>query len=147
MLGDTLRDEDARLDGLRALAADMEGGGRGRDDPVRAVFALIGDRWTMLILLTLGIGAWRHAELRRVVGDLAIEDGISQRVLTEKLRALERNGFVLRETTDDVPPRVTYSLTGMGRDLLAQAGTLLSWVKVHRDTIDAARQEFAVERD
>lgn len=134
---------DARREALRTLAADMEGGGRGRDDPIRSVFAQIGDRWTMLILLTLRVGAWRHAELKRVIGSLAIEGKISQRVLTEKLRALERNGFVLREATADVPPRVTYSLTRTGLGLLEQAGALLDWIKANRSAIDLARETFA----
>ncbi len=140
-------DDPVRLAAVEALARDMHDGGRGRDDPIRAVFALIGDRWTMLILTTLGIGSWRHAELRRTVGALAIEEGISQRVLTEKLRALERLGFVSRDTTDDVPPRVTYSLTAMGRGLLDQTGGLMGWIKSNREAIDAARTRFAAMRD
>lgn len=136
-------DDHARDIRVEALASEMKDSGRERDEPIRAVFALIGDRWTMLILLTLAIGPWRHAELKRVVGALAVENGISQRVLTEKLRALERNGFVLRETTNDVPPRVTYSLNRLGEELLDQAKGLIEWVKTNRCAIDAARLAFA----
>lgn len=138
---------DARAQRLEALAADMEASGRGRDDPVRTVFALVGDRWTMLLLLVLGTGDWRHAELRRVVGRLSIEEGISQRVLTEKLRALRRNGFVSRHSTDDVPPRVTYRLTKSGCELLDRARALLDWVKGEVPVILAARDGFACEAD
>lgn len=143
---DAMADGDgARTAALSALAADMSAAGRGRDDPVRTVFALIGDRWTMLLLLVLGTGDWRHAELRRAVGRLAIEDGISQRVLTQKLRALRRNGFVSRHATTDVPPRVTYRLTANGRQLLLRAQALLDWVKGELPSIIAARQQFSCE--
>jgi DNA-binding HxlR family transcriptional regulator len=127
---------------LQGLAVTMEREGRGRDDPVREVFGLLGDRWTMLILLALGAGPWRHATLRRIIGALAIEGGISQRMLTLKLRALERDGFVLRESTADVPPRVTYRLSAIGEALLAQAERLLAWVGASRHLIEQNRRDF-----
>ena len=129
----------AQLAGIEALAAEMRAQGTGRDEPVREVSALLGDRWTTLILLVLDTGTWRHADLRRPLSHLSAEGRISQRVLTLKLKALARNGFVQREATEDVPPHVSYALTPLGRSLKAEARRLIDWVAVHRADIDSAR--------
>jgi DNA-binding HxlR family transcriptional regulator len=134
---------DARLhDGIARLAADMRAHGAGPDDAPRHVFALLGDRWTTLILLLLAIGTMRHAELRRAVARLSSEGRISQRVLTAKLRTLERDGFLSRAATDDGPPKVSYALTPFGEALVGQAQALLLWVQDHRAAIDDARRAF-----
>jgi DNA-binding HxlR family transcriptional regulator len=130
-------------EGVTALAADMRQHGHHRDDPVREIFALIGDRWTTLILLVLEIGVWRHAELRRVLGRLASEGRISQRVLTLKLRALERDGIVIRHTTADVPPKVSYELSELGQRLTNEVKQLIGWVHENRGAIDSAREAFS----
>lgn len=129
-------------EGIIGLAADMAVHGTERDSPVRAVLALLGDRWTTLILLVLATGEWRHADLRRVLSRLSSEQAISQRVLTLKLRALERDGFVLRSVSDDIPPQVRYRLTVMGRNLTGEASRLIDWVKRHSDDIRAHRGAF-----
>lgn len=113
-----------------------------RDEPVRMIFGLLGDRWTTLILLVLGMGTWRHAELRRVLGRLGAEEKISQRVLTLKLRTLEREGLVERQVTESVPPKVSYALTPMGADLRAEAERLIGWVNSRAAAIRAARAAF-----
>lgn len=141
-----LDDIDASLHaGLAALASDMRANGYQRSDPVREVFALLGDRWTMLILLALNIGTFRHAELLRAIARLSAEGKISQRVLTLKLRTLERNGLVARTVTADVPPKVSYGLTTLGQDLLGEARTMMNWVHQHRTQIDDARTAFDAE--
>jgi DNA-binding HxlR family transcriptional regulator len=146
---DMLRSIRARHEGgeaawraLETLAGEMDAAGRARDDPIREVFALLGDRWTMLILLSLGAGRWRQATLKRIIGALAIEGAISQRMLTLKLRALERDGFVIRSVTGDVPPHVDYRLSDQGVALLAEAERLLDWIKARRTAIEAARASF-----
>ncbi|UVO54345.1 helix-turn-helix domain-containing protein [Sphingomonas sp. SUN039] len=128
--------------GLAALAEDMRAHGHYPDDPARHVFALLGDRWTTLILFALAIGTFRHAELRRAIARLSSEGRISQRVLTAKLRVLERDGFVSRHATADVPPKVSYALTASGHDLVGQARRLLDWVHSRRGDIDHARTTF-----
>lgn len=133
---------DPLRDGVHALAHDMRTAGYQRHDPIREIFAMLGDRWTMLILLVLEIGTWRHADLRRVLAQLSAERSISQRVLTLKLRALERDGIVTRSITSDVPPRVSYALTEMGSDLTAKASDLLQWVRQRIDLVKAAREAF-----
>ncbi|MBS0482070.1 MAG: helix-turn-helix transcriptional regulator [Proteobacteria bacterium] len=127
---------------IEALAAEMAEHGTGRDAPVRSVMALLGDRWTTLILLVLATGEWRHAELKRMLASLSAEQAISQRVLTLKLRTLERDGFVTRIVTADVPPKVSYRLTPMGADLQDQARRTIEWVKSRDTMIEAARRRF-----
>jgi DNA-binding HxlR family transcriptional regulator len=128
--------------GIAALAADMAAHGTERDAPVRAVLALLGDRWTTLILLVLATGEWRHAELRRALGRLSSEQDISQRVLTLKLRALERDGFVARTVSGDIPPQVRYRLTATGCALTGEARRLVDWINGHADVIRAHRAAF-----
>lgn len=132
----------AQSEGIARLAAEMAKHGTERDAPVRAVMGLLGDRWTTLILLVLGTGEWRHADLKRVLAALSSEQAISQRVLTLKLRTLERDGMVTRTVTEDVPPRVSYALTDLGRGLLGEAQRLIGWIEARSDTIRTARAEF-----
>lgn len=127
---------------LAELAAEMGEGGVERDDPARSVTAMLGDRWSPLLLLVLETGVWRHADLKRVVAGLSAEQALSQRIMTLKLRALERDGFVLREATDDVPPRVSYSLTALGRDLVDELRRTIDWLNEQRGTILANRAAF-----
>ncbi|MFM5954846.1 MAG: winged helix-turn-helix transcriptional regulator [Novosphingobium sp.] len=127
---------------IRALAEEMARHGTDRDAPVRSVMALLGDRWTTLILLVLATGEMRHAELKRVLATLSAEQAISQRVLTLKLRALERDGFVSRSVTADIPPRVSYRLTALGQALHNQARSTIDWVKSVSGEIGAARDRF-----
>jgi len=132
--------------GVTALAAEMRAQGYQRSDPVREIPALLGDRWTTLILLVLDIDCWRHAELRRVLGRLGAEGRISQRVLTLKLRTLERDGLVRRLSTADVPPKVSYELNDLGRSLVGESRRLIDWVQGNAARIAAAREAFDRQR-
>lgn len=134
-------------DAVNALAVQMREHGLRRDEPVRSTFGLLGDRWSTLIILVLGMGTWRHAELRRVLGRLGSEERISQRVMTLKLRVLERDGFVCRHVTQDVPPRVSYSLTPLGNALLSEVHRLIDWVNERADTIRMARAAYDAMED
>ncbi|MCB2065676.1 MAG: helix-turn-helix transcriptional regulator [Erythrobacter sp.] len=127
---------------LGELAAEMGEGGVDRDDPARSVAAMLGDRWSPLILLVLETGTWRHADLRRVVAGLSAEQALSQRIMTLKLRALERDGFVRRAATGDVPPRVSYSLTALGRELVTELRRTIDWLNVRREAILRNRSAF-----
>ena len=128
--------------GIHELAAAMARHGTERDAPVRAIMALLGDRWTTLILLVLGTGTWRHADLKRVLAALSAEQAISQRVLTLKLRTLERDGLVERQVSGDVPPKVAYSLTILGAELLAQTQGLIRWIEGQSEAVRNARRRF-----
>ena len=79
--------------------------------PVETTLMLIGDKWKVLILRDLLDGTKRFGELKKSIG------GVSQKVLTAQLRAMEASGLVHREVYAEVPPRVEYSLTELGRSL------------------------------
>ena len=96
-----------------------------RECPSRVVLDRIGDRWTVLLVLALSDGPQRFSELR-----LRIE-GITPKVLTQTLRALERDGIVTRTVFAQVPPRVDYELTELGRDLLAPIDAIRIWAEEH----------------
>jgi DNA-binding HxlR family transcriptional regulator len=136
-------------EGLVALATAMRANGYQRDDPVREIFAVLGDRWSTLILLTLNIGTFRHAELLRAIAGLSAgsEGKISQRVLTQKLRLLERDGLVDRSVTHTIPPRVSYTLTATGRALVGHIAQLQDWIFGNRLHIDAARAAFDLRQN
>ncbi len=103
--------------------------------PSRELIELIGDKWTLLILPKLAKGPKRNGELKRAV------DGISQKMLTQTLRALEENGLVARHDHHEVPPRVDYSLTPLGRSLGRVVATLDDWVIAHFHAVEAARHQ------
>ncbi|MDT0509552.1 helix-turn-helix domain-containing protein [Novosphingobium sp. MMS21-SN21R] len=132
---------------ITALAAEMARHGHDREAPAREVMGLLGDRWSTLILLVLATGEWRHADLRRTIVVLSSEQAISQRVLTLKLRTLERDGFVTRTVTADIPPKVTYRLTLLGTDLHAQARQLIDWINAREPAIRQARATFDAAAD
>jgi DNA-binding HxlR family transcriptional regulator len=103
---------------------------------VSEVLARVGDKWTVLVVSTLGDGPKRFNELRKSLGS------ISQRMLTLTLRALERDGLVTRTVFPTIPPRVDYELTRLGRSLLDPVSELGSWARRNRGAIQAARQRF-----
>jgi DNA-binding HxlR family transcriptional regulator len=134
----------ATVNGLLALASSMEGADSAIDSPIREVFALLGDKWTKLILLILYTGTFRHAVLKRTLEAFANEgdDGISQRILTLKLRSLERDGLIIRNISTDVPPKVDYALTDVGRELTERVDNLINWIGTQANYINRARQLY-----
>lgn len=103
---------------------------------VSEVLSRVGDKWTVLVVSTLGDGPKRFSELRRALGS------ISQRMLTLTLRALERDGMVTRTVFPTIPPRVDYALTDLGRSLLQPVSALSLWARTHRAAIEDARRQF-----
>lgn len=89
--------------------------------PVETTLTLIGDKWKVLILRDLMTGTKRFGELKKCVGN------VSQKVLTVQLRAMEANSLVHREVYAEVPPRVEYSLTDLGRSLKPILDAMWSW--------------------
>ena len=104
----------------------------------RQVLALLADRWSMLIIYALSLGVRRHGELKRMIG------GISQKMLTQTLRSLERDGIVRRRVHAVVPPRVDYTLTPLGRTLLKPLRSICRWAEAHLPQVRAARQASTV---
>jgi DNA-binding HxlR family transcriptional regulator len=104
--------------------------------PTRQVIGRIGDKWTLLVLYALSGGTRRFSQLRTEV------DGISQKMLTQTLRALERDGIVHRHAYAVIPPKVEYSLTPLGDNLGDVITTVRQWAYSHMDEIDQARQVY-----
>jgi len=103
----------------------------------RDVLAHAGSRWALGILHALGVyGTMRHAEIKRQLV------GITQRMLTKTLRALERDGLLLRREHDEKPLRVEYELTSLGEDLLLRMSPIWTWVVEHVEDFREARDKF-----
>lgn len=101
---------------------------------IREVLDRIGDKWTVLVIGTLRDGPRRYSELHEVV------PGISQRMLTLTLQQLARDGLVSRTAYAEVPPRVEYALTPLGRSLLDVVMGLSTWAVTHYETVAANRR-------
>lgn len=99
----------------------------------REVLSRIGGKWTMIIINRLSTRSMRFNELKRDIGT------ISQKVLTDTLRELEKDGLVNRTVTPSIPPRVDYELTPLGHDLLGPINALGEWAIANREKVDAAR--------
>jgi DNA-binding HxlR family transcriptional regulator len=127
---------------LGLLVRSMAENGRTRDGPVRETLARIGDRWSTLLVFILRAGPFRHAVLRRLVNATAAEDDISQRMLTLRLRVLERDGIVSRRVTPTVPPQVEYALTPLGRDFAERVDAVVGWAAANGDAIRKAQAAF-----
>lgn len=102
----------------------------------RVVLDRIGDRWTVLVVVALADGRLRFSELRNRI------EGVTPKVLTQTLRALERDGLVTRTVFAEVPPRVEYELTDLGRDLLGPIDAIRVWAERHVATIVAHRERY-----
>jgi DNA-binding HxlR family transcriptional regulator len=106
--------------------------------PTRQVVSTIGDKWTLLVLYALELGGTlRFSQLQRAV------PGITQKMLTQTLRQLERDGIVSREVYPVIPPRVDYALTDLGRSLSGVIAELRTWAYAHMDDIESAREGYA----
>lgn len=109
--------------------------------PIRDVLNRLGDKWSMLILITLHTnGTMRFSDIHRTVAD------ISQRMLTVTLRSLETDGLVRRYVYAEVPPRVEYSLTDMGESLIPHIRSLVDWATQHIQDI-LRKRNAATEKD
>lgn len=102
----------------------------------REILNRVGDKWSVLVIVTLGEGTKRFNELKRTI------NGISQRMLTLTLRGLERDGLVKRAVLPTNPPRVDYELTPFGRTLLSPVAELALWAQRHRPEVMRARGAF-----
>ncbi|HEY4456190.1 MAG TPA: helix-turn-helix domain-containing protein [Pseudonocardiaceae bacterium] len=104
--------------------------------PARRVLDRVSDKWVTLLLNALADGPRRYAELGRIVA------GVSEKMLTQTLRGLERDGLVTRTVTPSVPVRVDYALTDLGTSLLPVTRSLKAWAEAHIAEIDAARSTY-----
>jgi len=113
------------------------------DCEFRQVLDRVGDKWSLLVIVMLEQSPApraRFSELKRSI------PGISQRMLTATLRSLERDGLLTRQVYAEVPPRVEYALTPLGRQFMEPVRGLVTWLQTHWSTIRAARERFDRER-
>jgi DNA-binding HxlR family transcriptional regulator len=105
---------------------------------VRELLSKIGDKWTIFVVLSLDLlgGRARFSELERAV------PAISQRMLSATLKNLERDGLVTRELFPEVPPRVEYEISDLGKSLLLPTQGLVDWVKAHWEKVRAAQSRY-----
>lgn len=104
--------------------------------PTRQALDLIADKWTTLLIYLLSRGKQRYGDLHRQVG------GISQKMLTQTLRKLERDGLVTRHVYPEVPPRTEYELTKLGHTLIEPMGALCEWAGAHLPELEQARKRY-----
>ena len=108
---------------------------------VSEILNRVGDKWSVLIVVTLAEGAKRFNELRREI------PSISQRMLTLTLRGLERDGLVSRTVTPSIPPRVDYDLTELGRSLQKPVAALAEWSIANIGAVYTAQERYDAEHD
>ena len=108
---------------------------------ISTLLSRIGDKWTVLVVQTLGEGPKRFNELRREI------PSVSQRMLTLTLRNLERDGLVNRTVTPSIPPRVDYELTELGRSLQKPICGLATWATENVEAIHQAQARFDANAD
>lgn len=106
---------------------------------IRRILDRIGNKWALLVVATLDGPALRFSDLQAQV------PGISQRMLTRTLRLLERDGLVVRTAYAEVPPRVEYELTDLGRTLIAPAVSLAEWAVEHDGRIEQSQARYDAE--
>ena len=98
--------------------------------PVATTIQLIGNKWKLLILRNLLVRPWRFNELQRSL------DGISQKVLTDNLRSMEKDGLIVRTAYAEVPPRVEYSLSETGESMRPIIQSLETWGNAYKKSMD-----------
>jgi DNA-binding HxlR family transcriptional regulator len=105
--------------------------------PSRRLLDTIGDKWVSLVVVALGLrGPLRYSELSQQIA------GVSQKMLTQSLRSMERDGLVTRTVTPTVPVRVDYELTPLGHSLLEVLSHLKDWAEEHMGEVDASRSAY-----
>ncbi|MET9128654.1 winged helix-turn-helix transcriptional regulator [Streptomyces antibioticus] len=109
--------------------------------PYRLVLEHVTSRWGVLVLIHLLDRPHRFSELRRAIGR------VSEKMLTQTLQTLERDGLVHRDAKPVIPPRVDYSLTGLGREAAEQVSALAGWTHARMDQVEQARAAYDEARE
>jgi DNA-binding HxlR family transcriptional regulator len=108
--------------------------------PHRLVLEHVTSRWGVLVLIALLDRPYRFSELRRAIGGYG--RGVSEKMLTQTLQTLERDGLLHRDAKPVIPPRVDYSLTGLGREAAEQVRSLAIWTERRMPEVAEARQRY-----
>ncbi|MFF7752882.1 winged helix-turn-helix transcriptional regulator [Streptomyces sp. NPDC007971] len=112
--------------------------------PYRLVLEHVTSRWGVLVLIELLEGSRRFSELRRAIDRVG---RISEKMLTQTLQTLERDGLVHRDAKPVIPPRVDYSLTGLGREAAQQVRALAQWTHERLGEVEKARADYDEARE
>ncbi|WP_329002406.1 helix-turn-helix transcriptional regulator [Kribbella sp. NBC_00709] len=104
--------------------------------PARQLLDRISDKWVTLVLTALADGPQRYSDLSRRIA------GVSQKMLTQTLRSLERDGLITRSVTPSVPVRVDYELTSLGHTLMPLIASIKTWAETHMPQVNAARSSY-----
>ncbi|MEU6782537.1 helix-turn-helix domain-containing protein [Nonomuraea angiospora] len=104
--------------------------------PSRKLLDTLSDKWVTLLLTALAQGPRRYSDLSRRIA------GVSQKMLTQTLRGLERDGLVSRTLTPSVPVRVDYALTPLGESLMPLVAAIKSWAEAHMGDVEVARDRY-----
>ncbi|MEU7424385.1 helix-turn-helix domain-containing protein [Streptomyces sp. NPDC040750] len=112
--------------------------------PYRLVLEHLTSRWGVLVLIELLEGSRRYGELRRAIGEVG---RVSEKMLTQTLQTLERDGLVHRDARPVIPPRVDYSLTALGREAAEQGRSLARWTEDRMDEVERARRTYDEARE
>lgn len=122
--------------GAKALRGNWPGNPYAPDCPTRLVLDRIADKWTVLLLILLSRRSWRFNELRREIG------GLTQKMASQTLKGLERDGLVTRKVTPTVPVTVEYSITPLGRTLSETVDALRIWAERHMGDVAKAQLHY-----
>lgn len=109
--------------------------------PIRDVLDRIGDQWSLLVLQVLEHGTMRFSAINRAISD------ISKQMLSKTLKQLEEDGFIKRTLYPEVPPRVEYELTDLGRSFLVPMKHLIAWADTNHRAICEARKDYTKQAD
>lgn len=110
--------------------------------PIRDIISRLGDKWSLLVLATLDVnGTMRFNDIYKSIGD------ISQRMLTVTLRSLESDGLISRKIYPEVPPRVEYTLTKSGEDLMPYLNNLVDWAMKNMENIVENRGQYDSKKE
>lgn len=108
--------------------------------PTQQVLDVLGNKWSTIVLYCLAYGPHRYGEVQRRI------EGISQKVLTQTLRNLERHGLISRQAYPEVPPRVEYALTPLGASLIDPLQAIADWSRQHYAEVAASRSQYDRDR-
>lgn len=123
---------DSHLEGTTAQRGNVYAA----DCPTRKLLDRIADKWSVLILLLLGHEDLRFNALKRRI------EGVSQKMLSQTLRSLERDGLVSRTVVATVPVTVTYAITPLGRGLIGSLQSMIDWAETHMPEVAAAQYGY-----
>jgi DNA-binding HxlR family transcriptional regulator len=106
------------------------------DCPTRELLVRLSDKWVSLVLVALAAGPMRYRQLHRRI------DGVSQKMLTQTLRAMARDGLLTRTVTPSVPLRTDYELTPLGHSLLPLVAAIKAWAEANIEAVEQARRRY-----